>query len=331
MKRKLLVIGIGSIGKRHISNFKKYFKEIYILDNRPDRLKEACSLFNITGHFQSLNKALSFTNYDTCLICTPPSSHLGIALKCVQKGIPIFIEKPLGMSCKGWKQVSDICKRKKLVNYVAYCHRFINYTNDFLKILKNKKKIGKIYSINLNWCSYLPNWHPHEKYTNFYMAKKEQGGGALLDDSHGIDLIRYFFGEVKKVSARIYNLSELKLTSDDSFYGFFEMKNNAVVQIKFELFSRINDISITVHSSNGTFIWDRVNHQIVMKEKNKKIKIKRYKLNNLMNMYTDQTKFYFNLLKKNKKHFNTIEDALNTQKIIDKCFLSSKKRRIVNV
>ena len=143
MRKKLLVVGIGSIGKRHISNFNKYFKEIYILDKRSDRLREAGSLFNITGYFQSLNKALSFTKYDACLICTPPSSHLSIALKCVQKGIPIFIEKPLGMNCKGWKQVSEICKRKKLVNYVAYCHRFVNYTNDFLKILNNKKKLAK--------------------------------------------------------------------------------------------------------------------------------------------------------------------------------------------
>ena len=78
------------------------------------------------------------------------------------------------------------------------------------------------------------------------------------------------------------------------------MKNNTVAQIKFELFSRINDISITVHTSNGTFIWDRVKHQIVIKEKSKKVKVKRYKLNNLMNMYTDQTKFYVNLLKKTK-------------------------------
>ncbi len=330
MKKKFLIVGVGSIGKRHLMNFKKFSNEIYVIDKRVDRIKEAYKKYNISGHFYNLEKALNFTKFDACIICTPPSSHLNISLQCVKKNVPIFLEKPLGMNCKGWKKVSDICKKKKLVNYVAYCHRFINYTNMFFELINNKKKIGKIYSINLNWCSYLPDWHPYEKYTSFYMAKKKQGGGSLLD-SHGIDLIRYFFGKINKVYGKLYNLSELKINSDDSFFGIFEIKNNIIVQLKFELYSRIKDISLTVNSSKGTFIWDRVNHKIIIKEKNKKSKFKKFKHSDLMMMYKKQTKFFLNLLKKNKNHFNTIDDAIETQKIIDMCFLSNKKNKMISV
>ena len=60
------------------------------------------------------------------------------------------------------------------------------------------------------------------------MAKKNQGGGALLDESHGIDLVRYLFGEVDSVFAKVGNFSDLEISSDDNAYLtlIFKEKNN---------------------------------------------------------------------------------------------------------
>ena len=57
------------------------------------------------------------------------------------------------------------------------------------------------------------------------MSQKKLGGGALLDDSHGIDLIRYLFGDVKSVFGKVCNLSNLKMSSDDSIHGLMNLKN----------------------------------------------------------------------------------------------------------
>ena len=103
----------------------------------------------------------------------PPHLHLDVAKKAVGKNINLFIEKPLGMNNQGWKEIAEECDKRSLINYVAYCHRNINYSKKFKEILKTNK-FGKVLNVSMKWGSYLPDWHPWEDYKSFYMAKKEQ-------------------------------------------------------------------------------------------------------------------------------------------------------------
>ena len=82
---KLLVVGVGSIGKRHIDNNKNFFKSIDIADLREDRLQEANSKFKIHSMFKNYKIALNQNSYDAVLITTPPHLHLEIAKLAVKK------------------------------------------------------------------------------------------------------------------------------------------------------------------------------------------------------------------------------------------------------
>ena len=332
MKKKILIVGLGSIGKRHLKNFFKFTPNIDICDIRTDRLSEVKNFFNIKNCFRNLNEAFESSKYDAILICTPPSSHLNIAEQAIKNNCALFIEKPLGISVTGWKDVSKICEKKKLINYVAYCHRFIPYTNFLKKIIKNKI-IGKIFSGHLRWASYLPNWHPYEDYRDFYMSKKNLGGGALLDDSHGIDLIRYLLGDIKSVFGQVCNLSDLEMTSDDSIHGVMNLENKVLINISFELYETRPEISLKLTGSKGSIKWDRVKNLIEIYSKNqKKIKTYAFDLNNLMSMYTLQTKYFFNLLEgKIKNNMNNIKYAIDTQKVIDAFFKSNKLKKIIKI
>jgi len=196
----------------------------------------------------------------------------------------------------------------------------------------NSNILGNIYSAHLKWSSYLPDWHKNENYKNFYMSKKSQGGGALLDDSHGIDLLRYILGDVKNISAFVGNLSELKMTSDDSFFGILELKKKIIAQLSFDLFSRTPRIYLEITGKNGTIFWDRVNHTIKFYNKKKnKWKIKQYNLKNLMSMYPKQAKYFYDCVIKKKKCINNIEEALKTQKVIDAAFKSNITKKNVRI
>ncbi|MDA9604781.1 Gfo/Idh/MocA family oxidoreductase [Candidatus Pelagibacter sp.] len=328
--KKLLVIGAGSIGKRQISNFTKYFI-IDIAEVRSDRISETVKKFEINKIFKDYKKALKSEKYDAVAITVPPHLHLPIAKLATKHNAGLFIEKPLGMSSKGWKEVHKICSKKGLINYVAYCHRFAPYTVRLKKLI-NQKTVGRIYSSHLKWSSYLPDWHKHENYKNFYMSKKEQGGGSLLDDSHGIDLIRHIIGDVESVNALVTNISELKMTSDDSFFATLKMKNKSIAQISFDLFSRTPRIYLEITGSKGTIIWNRVDHTIkIYNRKKNNWKIEKYNINDLMSMYPNQAKYFYECILKKRKNFNNIIDALNTQKVIDAGFLSNKKKKIVKI
>ena len=328
--KKLLIVGVGSIGKRQISNFEKYFT-IDIADIRLDRLKEASKKYKINKMFKNYQSALKTEKYDAVAITVPPHLHLKVAKYSVMYNCGVFIEKPLGMNSKGWREVYLDCRRKKLINYVAYCHRFVPYLLRFKKLL-DKKIIGRIYSAHLRWSSYLPDWHKYENYKNFYMSKKSQGGGSLLDDSHGLDLIRFLLGEVYSINSIVANNSELKMTSDDSFFATLKMKNKVIVQMSFDLFSRTPRIYLEITGQKGTIIWDRVDHQIkIFDRKKKKWKIEKFDLKNLMSMYPKQAKYFFDCLTKKKVNFNNINDALKTQRIIDAGFKSSEKEKVVKI
>ena len=281
--------------------------------------------------YKYFKTALENNNYDAVIITTPPNFHLPIAKMSVEKGCNILIEKPLGMNSKGWKRVADLCKSKKLINYVAYCHRHINYTQKVKKYI-DKGFLGKILNANVRWGSYFPDWHPWERYTDFYMAKKEQGGGALLDESHGIDLIRYFFGEASEVFAMIDKISNLKINTDDNAFLTLKMKNQMLVQLSFDLISRSTFCRIEMNGSKGSIIWDRVDHSLkYYSSKTKKWKKEKFTKKDFLDMYPNQAKHFVSCLRKKTKPAITIYDALKTQKIIDCSFLSNKKKKIIKL
>ena len=92
-KNKALVVGAGSIGKRQIDNFKKYFL-IDVVDVRKDRLKEVKDNFKINNTFTDYKKALYKKNlYDIVFITVPPHLHLDVAKRAVKFNSGIFIEK----------------------------------------------------------------------------------------------------------------------------------------------------------------------------------------------------------------------------------------------
>jgi predicted dehydrogenase len=328
----LLAVGLGSIGRRHTKLFSKYFKSIHIADINPSRLDEAKKTIKVNKTFTNYKEAIQKEKYDAILITTPPHLHLEIANAAVKKNINLFIEKPLGMNTKGWKKISDKCKKKKIVNYVAYCHRHINYTQKLKKILDNNE-IGKVLNANMRWGSYLPDWHPWEDYRSFYMAKKKQGGGALLDESHGIDLIRYLLGEASGVFAKVEKISDLQITSDDHAFLTLKMKKNILVHINFDLISRFPRVNLEINGSDGSIIWDRVSHEIkIYKAKSKKWKHMNFSKDDFLDMYERQAKHMIKLISNKKiRHSQDIEDSIKTQKIIDKSFESSKKNNFLKI
>ena len=88
----VLVIGLGSMGKRRVRLIRQIDENIRIfgVDSREDRRKEAEELYNVTT-FADLDKAFK-ENLDAALICTSPLSHAGLIAKCLEKGLHVFTE-----------------------------------------------------------------------------------------------------------------------------------------------------------------------------------------------------------------------------------------------
>ena len=140
---KFLLIGCGSVGKRHLRNLIKIGidkKNIAAVDPRDDRLNEVKEL-GINSVFTDLDEALH-NDFNASIICSPTSMHIEQSNKLMNKNINILMEKPL---CSDLKGVEDLIKlkEKNITFMMAYVFRFSPLTKKVKELLDNKE-IGQI-------------------------------------------------------------------------------------------------------------------------------------------------------------------------------------------
>lgn len=196
---RILVVGCGSIGARHIRNLRRlHVGEVSACDtdkNRLQTVKEECSLGRV---YTDLKDALA-EGFDAVLVCTPPSTHMPIARECIERDAHLFIEKPLSNTLEGVHGLIREASAKKRVLSVGYNFRFdlgLGTVNDSIA----KKDLGEVLAARAQFGQFLPDWRPWQDYTQSYTARQDLGGGIILDGSHELDYLRWLIGDVREVS-----------------------------------------------------------------------------------------------------------------------------------
>ena len=322
----ILVVGCGSIGRRHIENFIKHgVNDISCVDTNQERLDIVTEKFGISKTYKNHKDAFNKEKYSGVIICTPTSMHTNIAIDAARNESHIFLEKPVADTLKDIDILEKLQKEKNLQIFVAYCHRFIPSVKRLKEII-DKNTYGRVCSINMSWETFLPDWHVYEDYRSFYMAKKSMGGGALLDESHGIDLLQYIFDDICEVSADVKTISHLEIDSDDWAAILFKMKNGIYGKANFDLFRRDPKISMEILTEKTTIIWDRIDHQIKIFDPEKKnYLIEKFTKEDIMTMYDLETIHFINCLKGKEQSLIPLNEGIKTMNVINASFKSSEK------
>ncbi len=223
---KALFIGLGSIGQRHLNNFKNIIgaKAEILVYRETDRnvlikngiCTPCLSLQRHYGFDQvgSLDDGLK-EKPDVVFITNPSSKHLDVALKAARHGCNLFIEKPLSHTLHGVDLLAQIVNSKGLVVTVGYQTRF-HPCYKFVTQILSEKKYGDVVSASFEWGTYLPNHHPYEDYRKGYAAKKSMGGGVILGLSHEIDMICSIWGQPEELFVVGGKLSSLEMDAEDT-------------------------------------------------------------------------------------------------------------------
>jgi len=258
---RVLVVGCGSIGKRHIRNLKRLrVAQIAAVDPREDRRAEVRELFGVTRLFPTLEAALR-EPVDAAVICTPTALHIEPALELARRGVHLMIEKPISHNLDGVDELLKVCREKRLVCFVAYVMRFDPSLRKVKKLL-DEGRIGRVLSVRSETSAYLPDWHPWEDYRTFYMAKTALGGGAILDESHSLDYARWLFGEPKRVFCLNDRISALEIDTDDINEMIVRFQSRAVATIHHDLLGRLPRENLEIIGTEGTLIWDAKSHEV---------------------------------------------------------------------
>jgi predicted dehydrogenase len=103
--------------------------------------------------------------------------------------------------------------------------------------------------------AHLADWHPWEAYQSFFMAHAELGGGALLDESHLVDLVYNFFGVPNRVFASVERISPLEIETDDNVDVWMCYEEGPRVWLHLDLYGRPHRREMTIVGEEGTLHW----------------------------------------------------------------------------
>lgn len=209
---RVLVVGLGSIGQRHLRLARELLPDA---DIRVLRHQECDSTPEYAdGCFPRLEQALDFAP-QIAVIASPATFHLDMARSLAQAGVHLLVEKPLAASPAGIPFLLESCRAQGLVLLTGYNLRFLPSLQRFRSQLK-EDRIGRVLSVRCEIGQYLPSWRPDADYRLGVSARRELGGGALLELSHELDYLRWIFGEVDWVKATLSRQSSLEIDVEDT-------------------------------------------------------------------------------------------------------------------
>ncbi len=253
-ERRFLIIGCGSIGKRHLGNLLAAgVGEVTAFDVRADRALEVRSQFGVEV-FTDLDSALKRRPH-VALITAPTSLHVPLAEQSAEHGCHLLIEKPLSHSRDGVDRLLDLVRRKDLATLVG-CNLRFHPGLVAVKRLLEQGVVGRVVAARVEVGQYLPDWHPHEDYRQGYSARSDLGGGIILDAIHEIDYVRWLLGPVRSVACFADQLSHLEIQTEDTAALVLRFAEGTIGEVHLDYVQRAYSRTCHVIGDEGTVRWD---------------------------------------------------------------------------
>lgn len=208
---KIIVIGLGSMGKRRLRLLsERKDVELFGIDSQESRCEEVKEKFGITC-FKTIAEAVESENIEAAVISTSPLSHAAIIKECLTHNLHVFTE--INLVQDGYEENMALAKEKNLVLFLSSTFLYRKETQTIIKKVQNAKcPLNYIYHVG----QYLPDWHPWESYNSYFIGNPRTNGCREI---MAIDLpwVVSAFGPIKSVSAIKSKNTELNITYNDNY------------------------------------------------------------------------------------------------------------------
>ncbi|WP_097025883.1 Gfo/Idh/MocA family protein [Clostridium peptidivorans] len=320
---RVVVIGLGSMGKRRIRLIHKYRDTIQIVgvDTNEERRKACEDEYGIET-FSSLSEAVDTIHIDCAFVCTSPLSHSKIITQCLNYGLHVFTE--LNLVDDGYDENILLARQKGLMLFLS--STFL-YREEIKKIRTLSQQIDSTINYTYHIGQYLPDWHPWENYKDFFVGNKRSNGCREI---FAIELpwLIDVFGDIIKIDAIKSKMSNLDIDFNDNYLLLIQHKNGHKGTLAVDVVSRKAVRNLEVYgeklylqwngSPTGLYVYDF--------EAKKDVNIKLYEeidqLNNyssfvVENAYLNEVISFFEAVTEGKIPAYSFEKDKDILKIID--------------
>jgi len=322
---KALVIGYGSIGRRHAANLAKLGHEVVLLrhapSGQPGAFREYCEF----------EQAIAKEKPELAVVCSPTPCHATDAAKLIQHGIPFLLEKPPALDLDSTLKLQKIIEQKKFEAYdLAFNLRWyppLKFIRDYLP------KLGKVFSMRVSAGSWLPGWRPSVDYRQTTSAKPELGGGVHIELVHEIDYILWFLGLPGRVAAYVANVGNLEIKSADLCVAMMLYPDGSLVELHLDYLSHKNLRGCQIIAEHGTLEWN-------FTDKNVKLYAPKREPQELFRLpaeydfnqtYIDELQNFIGVAQGKATSMVNIAQGCNILKVLDAMIESSAARQWVDI
>ncbi|MGD8403907.1 MAG: Gfo/Idh/MocA family oxidoreductase [Anaerolineales bacterium] len=339
---KILIAGLGSIGRRHFRNLIVLGEtDLVLLRTRKATLSDD----ELAGYpvETDVHEALEKHKLDGVVVANPTSLHLDVALPAAEAGCHILIEKPISHSLEGIDNLRKAAEKsgsKILVGFQFRYHPTLNKARELIQA----GMLGKVLTVHAHWGEYLPNWHPWEDYRQSYAARADLGGGVISTLTHPLDYLRHILGEIEALWSFNGHLSSLEMDVEDTAEIGLKFANGAIGGVHVNYIQRPPVYRLEIVGTNGTLRWDNTDGRLHF-----------YQMSTPFGSYSDdppapvietfsppkgferndlflaQTRHFLEIMQDKTSPICTLEDGIRAQQLVQAARESEARGQLINL
>jgi len=317
-----LVVGSGSIAKRHIKNLRELFPNVSVVCVSASGRQLDTTEVGASSVVSDLATAIG-QKPDFAVVASPAPYHLGHADELLAANIPVLIEKPLCNSLVEF-EVLDLHRHGTRVG-VAYNLRFMPAAR-IVKRLLDVEAVGPISTGFAEVGQFLPDWRPGSDYLKGVSARKELGGGALLELSHELDYLNWFFGPFSRALGIIRSVGNLQIDVEDNVDALLQVPEGPVIHVHLDFLQRQPCRRFKAIGTSGTIEWDLIANEVAILHPDGRTE-KLYADPNYdrNQMYIDQMTAFIDYVRGEANFESSLDSSSKVMRLVESIRLSSEQ------
>lgn len=258
---RYLVVGTGSIARRHMANLKSLFPtaEVGCVSASGRTVSAAETPADVI--YETLEEAIA-TRPVFAIIASPAPLHVSQASQLLEADIPVLVEKPLASNIENFRASGEVLLSRQDKVEVGYNLRYLSSAQKFKQLLDNGI-IGRVHSVMIDVGQYLPDWRPGTDYRKNVTARRELGGGVLLELSHELDYLGWIFGRFDTAYGVVTNSGTLDIEVEDRVDAILRRRSDGVVvYLHMDMLQRAVQRTCKVIGETGNLLWNLAENSI---------------------------------------------------------------------
>jgi len=248
-KNDILVVGVGSIGERHLRCFQANKNaRLSLCEINPSLREKISKQYGIDRSFSCLDEAIRVPP-DAAVIATPANLHIEIAHRLAESGIHLLIEKPLSTTLKGVESLCHLVDQKQLVAAVAYVYRAHPALAQMKEAIESGR-FGKPVQLIAVCGAHFPTHRP--AYQETYYRDHATGGGAIQDAlTHILNAGEWLVGPIDRLVVDAAHQSLEGVQVEDTVH-LLARHGDLLASYSLNQYQAPTENTITVVCQNGT-------------------------------------------------------------------------------